>query len=83
MAKKVTRIVHRELLDRGIPGTGQVHWSRISSALVGAGYSRWVVLESFSQTIEEIKRAVSCWRPFFSSAEAYMRDGLRFVKSRF
>jgi len=83
MAAGVLLHFHASENDRGIPGTGQVHWSQIASALLGAGYSSWVVLESFSQTIEEIKRAVSCWRPFFSSAEAYMRDGLRFVKSEF
>ena len=83
MAAGVLLHFHASENDRGIPGTGQVHWNRIASALAGTGYSGWIVLESFSQTIEEIKRAVSCWRPFFSSAEAYMRDGLRFVKSRF
>jgi D-psicose/D-tagatose/L-ribulose 3-epimerase len=74
---------HASENDRGIPGTGQVAWPSVAQALRASGYEGWVVLESFSQKNEAIKTAVSCWRPFFESEEAFLREGLAFVKRQF
>lgn len=75
--------VHASENDRGIAGTGQVRWNEVAEALRGSGYDRWVVLESFDQNNQAIRTAVSCWRPFYSSAEDFVRQGLAFVRERF
>jgi D-psicose/D-tagatose/L-ribulose 3-epimerase len=74
---------HASENDRGIAGSGQVHWDRIAPAVRGARYNRWVVLESFSQRVQAIRTAVSCWRSFYPSEEAFMKQGLRFVRRAF
>jgi D-psicose/D-tagatose/L-ribulose 3-epimerase len=73
---------HASENDRGVAGTGQVDWTGASRALGGARYDGWVVLESFNQKNKAIKKAVSCWRPFFPSEEVFCRDGLAWVKAR-
>lgn len=72
---------HASENDRGTAGSGQVHWDRVGETLKENGYDGMVVLESFSMKVEEIRTAVSCWRPFYDSPEAFMREGLQFVKS--
>ena len=74
---------HASENDRGMPGSGQVCWQEVSDALEEADYDHWVVLETFNQENRAIRRAVSCWRPFYESEEAFMRDGLAFVKDQF
>ncbi|MFO7957615.1 MAG: sugar phosphate isomerase/epimerase family protein [Candidatus Brocadiia bacterium] len=74
---------HASENDRGVPGTGQVRWGDISDALRDTDYDDWVVLETFNQGNQAIRRAVSCWRPFYENEEQFMREGLRFVRSRF
>ncbi len=75
--------VHASENDRGIAGSGQVQWPAIAAALRAARYRGWIVLESFAQTNQAIRTAVSCWRPFYPSASAFMRDGLRFAQRTF
>jgi len=74
---------HASENDRGPAGAGQVHWDPVATSLADAGYDGWIVLESFSQTNQAIRKAVSCWRPFYESPEQFMAEGLRFVKHRF
>jgi D-psicose/D-tagatose/L-ribulose 3-epimerase len=66
--------------DRGIAGSGQVHWEAAFRALRAAKYDGWVLLESFNQQNQAIKTAVSCWRPFFPSEREFLKQGLAFVK---
>ena len=73
--------VHAAENDRGTAGSGQVHWPAVGGVLKDPPYDGWVVLESFNQSNEAIKTAVSCWRPFYASEEAFLRDGLRFVQN--
>lgn len=73
---------HASESDRGVAGSGQVHWDEVGASLIKNGYDGMVVLESFSMKVEEIRTAVSCWRPFYDSPESFMRDGLQFVKSK-
>lgn len=74
---------HASENDRGIAGSGQVHWPEVSKALKGSRYRGWVVAESFSQKVEAIKTAVSCWRPFYHSEKEFLRKGLSFMKRSF
>lgn len=74
---------HSSENDRGTPGTGQVNWAGLGQAVKKARYDGWVVMESFSQTSETIRAAVSCWRPFYKSAKVFMADGVRFARKTF
>ncbi len=66
--------------DRGVAGTGQVHWKAVGEALRAVDYDGWVVLETFNQNNEAIRTAVSCWRPFYPTEEAFLEEGLAFLK---
>ncbi len=67
--------------DRGVPGTGQVHWNEVATALKEVGYNGPVVIESFTSEVKEIARAVCIWREIAPSQDAIASDGLAFLKS--
>jgi D-psicose/D-tagatose/L-ribulose 3-epimerase len=67
--------------DRGVPGTGQVHWPEISAALKSVNYQGPVVIESFTSQVKEIARAVSIWREIAPSQDAIAQQGLQFLRS--
>jgi D-psicose/D-tagatose/L-ribulose 3-epimerase len=69
--------------DRGVPGTGQVHWEEISKALKEVDYQGPVVIESFTPDVKEIARAVCIWREIAPSQDEIASQGLRFLKSLF
>ena len=66
--------------DRGVPGTGQVHWDEVARALKDVGYDGPVVIESFTSQVKEIARAVCIWREIAPSQDAIANDGLKFLK---
>ena len=67
--------------DRGIPGTGQVHWAEIAQALKDVRYDGPVVIESFTNQVKEIARAVCIWREIAPSQNAIAEQGLLFLKT--
>lgn len=67
--------------DRGIPGTGQVRWNEIAKALKDINYQGPVVIESFTNQVKEIARAVCIWREIAPSQDAIAVLGLKFLKS--
>lgn len=67
--------------DRGVPGTGQVHWREVASALKEVKYAGPIVIESFTSEVKEIARAVCIWREIAPSQDAIASEGLRFLKS--
>jgi D-psicose/D-tagatose/L-ribulose 3-epimerase len=69
--------------DRGIPGTGQVHWQDIALALKSINYQGPIVIESFTTQVKEIARAVCIWREIAPSQDAIAQQGLQFLKSLF
>jgi D-psicose/D-tagatose/L-ribulose 3-epimerase len=69
--------------DRGVPGTGQVHWNEIAKAVKEAKYEGPVVIESFTSQVKEIARAVCIWREIAPSQDAIAVDGLAFLKKLF
>jgi D-psicose/D-tagatose/L-ribulose 3-epimerase len=69
--------------DRGVPGTGQVHWQGISAALKSVNYQGPIVIESFTSQVKEIARAVSIWRVIAPSQDAIAQQGLQFLHSLF
>jgi D-psicose/D-tagatose/L-ribulose 3-epimerase len=69
--------------DRGVPGTGQVHWQDIAPALRSTNYQGPVVIESFTSQVKEIARAVNIWREIAPSQDAIAIQGLQFLKTLF
>lgn len=69
--------------DRGIPGTGQVHWQEIAPALKNVNYQGPVVIESFTSQVKEIARAVNIWREIAPSQDAIAQQGLQFLWNLF
>lgn len=67
--------------DRGVPGTGQVRWNEIAEALKEINYQGPVVIESFTNQVKEIARAVCIWREIAPSQDAIATQGLKFLKS--
>lgn len=67
--------------DRGVPGTGQVHWQEVASALKEVRYPGPVVIESFTSQVKEIARAVCIWREIAPSQDAIASEGLKFLRS--
>jgi D-psicose/D-tagatose/L-ribulose 3-epimerase len=67
--------------DRGVPGTGQVRWNEIAKALKDINYQGPVVIESFTNQVKEIARAVCIWREIAPSQDAIAVQGLKFLKS--
>lgn len=75
--------VHTCESDRGIPGSGQVHWASFVAALKEVDYQGWLVIESFGAQIPEIAAAACIWRDLAPSAEAIARGGLAFLREQF
>ena len=65
--------------DRGVPGTGQVHWNEVAEALKEVKYDGPVVIESFTSQIKEIASAVCIWREIAPSQDAIAVQGLKFL----
>ena len=67
--------------DRGIPGSGQVHWDEVAQALKDVNYQGPIVIESFTSQVKEIARAVCIWREIAPSQDAIAQQGLSFLKT--
>lgn len=66
--------------DRGVPGTGQVHWQEVAGALRDIDYQGAVVIESFTPQVKSIARAVCIWREIAPDQDSIAVDGLRFLQ---
>jgi D-psicose/D-tagatose/L-ribulose 3-epimerase len=74
--------VHVSENDRGIPGTGMVHWDETFRALRKANYDGWLVIEAFGRALPDLAAATRVWRDLFPSAEDVYTQGLRFMKEK-
>jgi len=74
---------HASENDRGAPGTGQVYWNKVASALKDIGYNRYIVIESFTPEVKVIAKAASIWRQTEKDGYVLAEKGLRFLKGLF
>jgi D-psicose/D-tagatose/L-ribulose 3-epimerase len=74
--------VHVSENDRGIPGTGQVHWDSFFRGLLQSGYDGYLTIEAFGRALPALAAATRVWRDLFPDPMGLCRDGLAFVKSR-
>lgn len=73
-------VLHVSENDRGIPGTGQVDFKKIFSALKQTGFDDWIVLEAFGSGVPEIAAATRIWRPMFDSHEELFSQSADFIR---
>ncbi|MEO6916834.1 MAG: sugar phosphate isomerase/epimerase [Chitinophagaceae bacterium] len=66
--------------DRGTPGNDHIDWQGIKSALNQVGYTRGVVIESFTQDVKVIAKAAAIWRKIEPSQQNIAEDGVKFLK---
>lgn len=73
--------VHVSENDRGIPGTGQVHWDRFFQGLAESGYDGYLTIEAFGRALPALAAATRVWRDLFPDPIGLCRDGLAFIRS--
>jgi D-psicose/D-tagatose/L-ribulose 3-epimerase len=72
--------VHVSENDRGIPGTGQVHWDAYFNAFKETGYDGYMTIEAFGRALPALAAATRVWRDLFPDPVGLCRDGLHFIK---
>ncbi|OUS75519.1 hypothetical protein B1748_16790 [Paenibacillus sp. MY03] len=74
-------LIHYHLCenDRGIPGTGLVHWDDLFRALGELNYKGYAALESFVDVTDNMNTWV--WRRLASNGDTLVREGVSFIKS--
>jgi D-psicose/D-tagatose/L-ribulose 3-epimerase len=82
VAAVADHLVHFHMSEshRGIPGQGTVDWGAIMGALVEAGYSGDVGLESFAELSDAMRGATCIWRDLAPSSDELVREGLAYLK---
>ena len=81
-SKSKLAYIHLSESDRGIPGTGTVHWDQLFRALADINYSGRVAMESFVAINEDIARATCMWRDIVSDSDKLVNEGLRFLTDK-
>ena len=81
MAAASSRYVHLSESDRGVPGSGNVAWKEVFTALKAARFEGDLVVELFVNMMPEIASALSVWRPVARSREEVLEIGVPFLKS--
>jgi D-psicose/D-tagatose/L-ribulose 3-epimerase len=81
-ATGVSRLAHVHACenDRGAPGSGNVTWDEVGSALKSIGFDGPVVIESFTSKVKSISRAAAIWRSLAPTQDDLARDGVVFLK---
>jgi D-psicose/D-tagatose/L-ribulose 3-epimerase len=74
--------VHVSENDRGVPGTGQVHWDEFFGGLKQSGYDGYLTIEAFGRALPALAAATRVWRDLFPDPMDVCRDGLAFIRSR-
>lgn len=74
--------VHVSENDRGIPGTGQVHWDSFFRGLQQTGYDGYMTIEAFGRALPALAAATRVWRDLFPEPMGLCREGLAFIRSR-
>jgi D-psicose/D-tagatose/L-ribulose 3-epimerase len=74
--------VHVSENDRGVPGTGQVHWDAFFRGLTQSGYNGYLTIEAFGRALPALAAATRVWRDLFPDPMGLCRDGHAFITSR-
>jgi D-psicose/D-tagatose/L-ribulose 3-epimerase len=76
------RLCHFHLCenDRGIPGTGLVHWDHLFGALAAIGYQGYAAMESFFNVSDDMRPGTPVWRDIAPSGDVLVSEGSRFLR---
>jgi D-psicose/D-tagatose/L-ribulose 3-epimerase len=74
--------IHLSESDRGIPGTGNVHWDDVFRGLQAIGYRGRVAMESFAAVNEDIIGATALWRDVVGDPQRLVTEGLAFLRGK-
>jgi D-psicose/D-tagatose/L-ribulose 3-epimerase len=74
--------VHISESDRGVPGTGMVHWDESFKALREVKYDGWLTIEAFGRALPALAAATKVWRDLFAAPEDVYTKGLAFMKAK-
>jgi D-psicose/D-tagatose/L-ribulose 3-epimerase len=66
--------------DRGVPGTGQVHWQDYFRAIKEIGFDGRLTIESFGDALPDLAAAAKIWRPLFKHTDDVPFQGIAFIK---
>lgn len=75
------RYVHLSESDRGVPGSGNVDWKSVMTALKGADFDGDLVCESFVNMMPQLASALSVWRPVARDRKDVLEIGVPYLKS--
>ncbi len=75
------RYVHLSESDRGVPGSGNIDWKSVMTALKGANFSGDLVCESFVNMMPQLASALSVWRPVARNRAEVLEIGVPYLKS--
>ncbi|MFD3157863.1 sugar phosphate isomerase/epimerase family protein [Haloimpatiens sp. FM7330] len=65
---------------RGVPGTGQIDWKSVISALRKIEYTRWITLENFVVPNCEVGKDVCIWREIEKDRYTAVKEGFEFMR---
>ncbi len=71
--------VHLSENDRGTPGSGHIDFKEALTALKGANYDGWMMIEAFSRSDPAFANAINVWREF-SPAWEIAENGHTFLR---
>ncbi|MEI8373549.1 MAG: sugar phosphate isomerase/epimerase family protein [Planctomycetota bacterium] len=72
--------VHACENQRGIPGSGLMHWEEFFTALRDVGYDGCITIESFDPDMPAIAKLCCIWRKLAETPEQLATNGLAFLK---
>ena len=75
------RYVHLSESDRGVPGSANVNWKEVMTALKNAHFDGDLVGESFVNMMPQLAKALSVWRPVARNRDDVMDVGMPFLRS--
>ncbi len=73
-------VLHISENDRGTPGTGQIDFGTVFSAIKKTGFDGWVVMEAFGAGVPELAAATRIWRPMFDDHPLLFHDSAAFIR---
>jgi len=74
--------IHLSESDRGIPGTGNVHWDEVFRGLKAVKYEGRLVMESFAAVNEDLMGATAMWRDVVGDPDRLVTEGLAFLRGK-
>jgi D-psicose/D-tagatose/L-ribulose 3-epimerase len=74
--------IHLSESDRGIPGTGNVHWDEVFRGLKAIGYQGPLVMESFAAINPDLAGATALWRDVVGDPQRLITGGLAFLRGK-